>query len=61
MAKGKKNIASTVEELIAPVVVDEMGYVELLSNNETPVTITVKLNYLGEAFTDTCLVNVSEE
>ena len=26
MAKGKKNIASTVEELIAPVVVDEMGY-----------------------------------
>ena len=26
MAKGKKNIASTVEELISPVVVDEMGY-----------------------------------
>lgn len=26
MAKGKKNIAATVEELIAPVVVEEMGY-----------------------------------
>ncbi len=26
MAKGKKNIASVVEELIAPVVVEEMGY-----------------------------------
>ena len=25
-SKGKRNIASTVEELIAPVVVDEMGY-----------------------------------
>ena len=26
MAKGKKNIAAVVEELIAPTVVDEMGY-----------------------------------
>lgn len=25
-AKGKKNIAATVEELITPIVVDEMGY-----------------------------------
>lgn len=41
--------------------VDEMGYVKGLKNSDVPVTITVKLNYLGETFTDTCVVNVSEE
>ena len=41
--------------------VDEMGYVKCLKNSNDPVTITVKLNYLGETFTDTCVVNVSEE
>ncbi len=41
--------------------VDEMGYVKALKNCDVPVTITVKLNYLGETFTDTCVVNVSDE
>lgn len=41
--------------------VDEMGYVKGLNNSQEPVTITVKLSYLGEAFTDTCTVYVSEE
>ncbi len=41
--------------------VDEMGYVKFLKKADAPVTITVKLNYLGEAFTDTCIVNASEE
>ncbi len=40
--------------------VDEMGYVKGLKSCDVPVTITVKLSYLGEAFTDTCIVNVSE-
>ena len=39
--------------------VDEMGYIKGLKNCDAPVTITVKLNYLGEIFTDTCVVNVS--
>ena len=39
--------------------VDEMGYVKGLKNCDAPVTITVKLNYLGETFTDTCTVYVS--
>ncbi len=38
--------------------VDEMGYVKGLKNCDTPTTITVKLNYLGETFTDTCTVYV---
>ncbi len=41
--------------------VDEMGYVKALKNSDVPVTITVKLSYLGETFTDVCVVNVSEE
>ena len=40
--------------------VDEMGYIKGLKNCDVPVTITVKLNYLGEIFTDTCSVYVSE-
>ena len=43
------------------VTIDEMGYVKCLKNCDMPVIITVKLNYLGETFTDTCKVNVSEE
>ncbi len=43
------------------VTVDEMGYVKGIKNCDVPVTITVQLNYLGETFTDTCIVNVSEE
>ncbi len=39
--------------------IDEMGYVKGLKNCDAPVTITVKLSYLGETFTDTCIVNVS--
>ena len=50
---------SSSDENIATI--DEMGYVEVLKNSNEPVTITVKLNYLGETFTDTCIVNVSEE
>ena len=41
--------------------VDEMGYVKVLKSCDIPVTITVKLSYLGETFTDSCIVNVSEE
>ena len=41
--------------------VDEMGYIKGLKNCDAPVTITVKLNYLGEIFTDTCSVYVSED
>lgn len=40
------------------VTVDEMGYVKILKNSDVPITITVQLNYLGEIFTDSCLVNV---
>lgn len=50
---------SSSDEDIATI--DEMGYVKGLKNSENPVIITVKLSYLGEAFTDTCIVNVSEE
>lgn len=50
---------SSSDENIATV--DEMGYVKVLNNSNKPVTITVKLNYLGETFTDTCIVNVSED
>lgn len=45
----------------ARVSVDEMGYIKGLKNCDVPVTIKVKLNYLGETFTDTCTVYVSEE
>ena len=38
--------------------VDEMGYVKGLKNSPQSTTITVKLNYLGETFTDTCVVYV---
>lgn len=38
--------------------VDEMGYVKGLKNSPQPAIITVKLNYLGETFTDTCVVYV---
>ncbi len=41
--------------------VDEMGYVKFLIDSQNPVTIAVKLNYLGETFTDTCVVTASEE
>lgn len=41
--------------------IDEIGYVKVLKNSDAPVTITVKLNYLGETFTDTCTVAVFEE
>ena len=41
--------------------VDEMGYVKGLKSCGEPVIITVKLSYLGETFTDTCAVNVSED
>lgn len=50
---------SSSDENIA--IVDEMGYVKALKNSDNPVTITVELKYLGETFTDTCLVNVSDE
>ena len=50
---------SSSDENIATI--DEMGYVKCLKNCDLPVIITVKLNYLGETFTDTCVVNVSEE
>ncbi|MBE6800504.1 MAG: hypothetical protein E7529_04800 [Ruminococcaceae bacterium] len=42
-------------------IIDEMGYVKGVKNCDVPVTITVKLSYLGETFTDTCIVNVSAE
>ena len=38
--------------------IDEMGYVKGLKNSPQPTIITVKLNYLGETFTDTCVVYV---
>ncbi len=41
--------------------VDEMGYVKGVKNSDTPVIITVKLNYLDKIFTDTCAVNVNRE
>ncbi len=48
---------SSDEDIIT---VDEMGYIKGIKNSDTPVIITVKLNYLEETFTDTCIVNVSE-
>ncbi len=50
---------SSSDEEIA--IIDEMGYVKGVKNCDVPVTITVKLSYLGETFTDTCIVNVSED
>lgn len=44
--------------------IDEMGYVKGINASEKPVTITVKLSYLGETFTDECTVyvgNTAEE
>lgn len=38
------------------VTVDEMGYVKVLEERDEPVYITVELNYLGEKFTDECIV-----
>ena len=40
--------------------VDEMGYVKGLKASDSPVTITVTLEYLGETFTDECTVFVGE-
>ncbi len=48
--------SSSIEDIAS---VDEMGYVKGLKNCDVPTVITVKLNYLGEIFTDTCIVNVS--
>ena len=41
--------------------VDEMGYVKGIAQSDTPVTITVTLEYLGEKFTDECTVIVSDK
>ena len=46
----------SADEKIASV--DEMGYVKALESAENPVKITVKLDYLGESFTDKCFVNI---
>ncbi len=40
------------------VTVDEMGYVNGISESEKPVTVTVKLKYLEKTFTDECTVYV---
>lgn len=40
--------------------VDEMGYVKGIKACQTPVSITVRLDYLGKSFEDTCLVYVGE-
>ena len=42
------------------VTVDEMGYIKGIKSSNSPVTITVTLEYLGEKFTDECTVNVTE-
>ena len=47
---------SSMDDVVS---VDEMGYIKGLKNTDVPTTITVKLNYLGETFTDTCIVYVS--
>ena len=47
--------SSSFDDIVS---VDEMGYVKGLKNCDVPSIITVKLNYLGETFTDTCVVNV---
>ncbi|MBQ6932473.1 MAG: Ig-like domain-containing protein [Clostridia bacterium] len=41
--------------------VDEMGYVKGIKASDTPVTVTVTLEYLGEKFTDECTVIVSDD
>ena len=38
--------------------VDEMGYVKGISASEEPAIITVKLEYLGQTFTDECTVYI---
>lgn len=48
--------SSSMDDVVS---VDEMGYVKGLKNTDAPTTITVKLKYLGETFTDTCIVNVT--
>lgn len=50
--------SSSMDDVVS---VDGMGYVKGLKNTDAPTTITVKLNYLGETFTDTCVVNVVKE
>ncbi len=40
------------------VIVDEMGYVKAVSESDTPVIVTVKLEYLGKIFTDECTVKI---
>ena len=40
--------------------VDEMGYVKLVKACDTPAVITVELEYMGEIFTDQCVVKASE-
>ncbi len=40
------------------VTVDEMGYIYAKENVTEPVYVTVKLEYLGEVFTDSCAVYV---
>lgn len=40
--------------------VDEMGYVKLAKACDTPAVITVELEYMGETFTDQCIVKASE-
>lgn len=42
------------------VTVDEMGYIKGIKSSNSPVTITVTLEYLGEKFTDECTVSVTE-
>ncbi len=41
--------------------VDEMGYVKGIKASNTPVTITVTLEYLGETFTDQCTVIINDD
>ncbi len=38
--------------------VDEMGYIKGIKASDKPVTVTVILEYLGEKFTDECIINV---
>ena len=40
------------------VTVDEMGYLKAVKESDEPVTVTVKLTYLGRVFTDECTVYV---
>ncbi len=47
------------DETIAKV--DRTGMVEAVSVSDTPVTITATLSYLGNTYTDTCTVTVTEE